>query len=63
MALLNLTKIILHRSVQGVTCPACRGLLEAMPVPSGWFRKWIVKKERVCYRCPDCGRRYLLTQA
>ncbi len=60
MALLNLETIILYRTVQGMSCPACGGGLEALPVPAGWLRKWMGKKDPPRYRCPDCTRRYRL---
>ena len=64
MALLNLDKIMLHRTVVGITCPSCAGLLEAIIEKSGWLRKLSGKKERVKmrYRCQDCRKRFEMSE-
>jgi uncharacterized protein with PIN domain len=64
MAILNLDKIILRRTISGVACPVCGGLLEVLLKEPGWLRKMIRKKEnkKVRYRCKDCRRRYKMEE-
>lgn len=64
MALLDLNKIVLQRTVIGITCPGCGGLLEAVLVKAGWQQKQRVKKLKPTghYRCQDCRRHYQMSE-
>lgn len=61
MPLLDLSRIILHRTVIGITCPSCSGNLQAViPEGKGFWRRLLPVRFRKTfrYRCEDCGQRF-----
>ncbi|MES2628754.1 MAG: hypothetical protein V4616_07270 [Bacteroidota bacterium] len=66
MALLNLDKIVLNRTVVGAGCPVCGNALNrnttAPPTKLPW---WLVLRRRNvahCFECQDCGKAYWLIE-
>ena len=62
MALLNLDKIVLHRTVLGPSCPHCACALEACELPDkpAWWKRLLHGKNMIQYKCKGCGRQYEL---